>query len=88
MTASRLVEAVHVTRATGFALEMGENEPDVACIGTAILRAGRPVAALSITSLAVRMTPARQAELAGMIRSEVPPLLPAGLTLMAAADPT
>ena len=37
-------------------LELGENEPEVACIGTAILRAGTPVTALSITTLAARMT--------------------------------
>lgn len=85
VTPARLNEAVRDAQALGYALELGENEPDVACIGTAILRSGRPVAALSITSLAARMTPARQQELAHLIRSEVPPLLPSGLSLMAPA---
>lgn len=88
VTAGRLSEAVRDARTLGYALELGENEPDVACIGTAVLRGGRPVAALSITALAVRMTPARQAELAGLIRSEVPPLLPPGLSLMEPAEST
>lgn len=88
VTMNRLSQAVDEARRLGYALEMGENEPDVACIGTAVLRAGRPVAALSITALAAGMTPERQAELADLIHSLVPPLLPPGLSLMAPAEPT
>lgn len=80
----RLLESVTLARACGYAVEHGENEPDVACIGTAIMRGTSPVAAMSITALAVRMTPQRQQELAGMIVSEVGPLLPEGLSLMPA----
>jgi len=84
VTPDRLLESVTAARRCGYALELGENEPDVACIGTAILRGSSPVAAVSITALAVRMTPERQQELAGLMVSEVGPLLPHGLSLMPA----
>lgn len=80
----RLVESVHQARGHGYALELGENEPEVACIGTAILRGTAAVAAVSITALAVRMTQQRQQELAGLIVREFRPLLPQGLSLMPA----
>jgi DNA-binding IclR family transcriptional regulator len=84
MTPERLLESVAAARRCGYAVEHGENEPDVACIGTAILRGGSAVAAVSITALAVRMTPQRQQELAGLMVSEVGPLLPQGLSLVPA----
>jgi DNA-binding IclR family transcriptional regulator len=77
----RLLESVTRVRACGYAVEHGENEPDVACIGTAIMRGTTAVAAISITALAARMTPTRQQELAGLIVTEVGPLLPQGLSL-------
>jgi DNA-binding IclR family transcriptional regulator len=76
-----LRDVVHQARSRGYASEIEENEPGVACIGMAILREGRTVGALSITSLADRMTPDRQGTLAETIRSVVGPLLPEGLTL-------
>lgn len=84
VTPERLLESVRLARGCGYAVELGENEPDVACIGTAIMRGPSPVAAVSITALAVRMTDQRQRELAGMIVREVGPLLPQGLSLMPA----
>ncbi|HSO69482.1 MAG TPA: IclR family transcriptional regulator [Arachnia sp.] len=80
----RLLESVAAARRWGYAVEHGENEQDVACIGTAILRGSAAVAAVSITALAVRMTPQRQQELSRLIVSEVGPLLPQGLSLMPA----
>ena len=77
----RLLTSVNLARRRGYALERGENEPEVACIGTAILRAGTPVAALSITTLAARMTGQRERVLSRLIASEVPPRLPYGLSL-------
>lgn len=85
--AGRLLQAVAEARARGYAVEVGENEPGVACVGVAILREGRAIAALSVTVLADRMTTARQKQLAGLIRTEVPPLLPPGLALATAAAP-
>lgn len=84
VTLPRLQESVHLARARGYALEFGENEPDVACIGTAIMRGSTAVAAVSITALAVRMTEQRQRELARLIVREMPPLLPPGLSLVPA----
>lgn len=80
----RLVESVTLARACGYAVEHGENEPDVACIGTAIMRGTAAVAAMSITALAARMTPRRQHELAALIITAVGPLLPQGLSLIPA----
>ena len=76
-----LRDVVHEARSRGYASELEENEPGVACIGMAILRANRTVGALSITSLADRMAPHRRQELADAIRSVVGPLLPEGLVL-------
>lgn len=77
----RLAAAVHDARQRGYSSEFEENEAGVACLGVAILQAGRPVAALSITGQAERMTPVRQDELFALIRAVLPPLLPDGLTL-------
>lgn len=84
----RLRASVHRARGRGYAVELGENEPDVACIGTAITRGTRAVAALSITALTARMSDARQQELAGLIVREVGPLLPQGLSLLPALSGT
>ncbi|MGB7961443.1 MAG: IclR family transcriptional regulator [Propionicimonas sp.] len=84
VTPERLLDSVNRARGRGYAVELGENEPDVACIGTAIMRGTTAVAAVSITALATRMTEQRQRELAGLIVSEVGPLLPHGLSLLAA----
>jgi len=78
----RLRTAVQQARGRGYAVELGENEPDVACIGTAIIRGTVAVAALSVTALEARMTDALQQELAGLVVREVGPLLPQGLSLL------
>lgn len=77
----RLRDVVDGARRTGIAVEVEENEPGVACLGVALMRGTDAVAALSITSLASRMTPTRIEELGAMVRRELPPLLPNGLTL-------
>ncbi|MGY1643029.1 IclR family transcriptional regulator [Geodermatophilus sp. SYSU D00703] len=81
-----LLDVVHAARSRGYATEIEENEPGVACIGMAILRGNRTVGALSITSLAERMAPDRQVALAEAIRGVVGPLLPEGLALAGPAD--
>lgn len=78
----RLREAVADARRQGYAVEVGENEPGVACIGTAIMHDSTALAALSITAPTSRMSARRQRELARMIVSEVTPLLPQGISLM------
>jgi DNA-binding IclR family transcriptional regulator len=82
VTPDRLHDSVHAARRLGYAVEHGENEPDVSCLGTVIMRGPTPVGALSITALAARMTPEREAELARIIAREAPPLLPEGLHLL------
>jgi DNA-binding IclR family transcriptional regulator len=87
------------TRRRGYAVEVEENEPGIACVAVPLLRggpsaapaapssgqdgAGAPVAALSITAPVDRMSAARIHELYGQIQRVVPPLLPAGLSLPA-----
>lgn len=82
VTPERLRESVALARKYGYAVELGENEPDVACIGTAIMHGTSAVAALSITALADRMTEQRQQRLAQQIITEVAPLLPHELSLV------
>ncbi len=81
VTLDRLTDAVASARRLGYAVERGENEPGVACVGAALMRDSRAVAAISITALENRMTPERQIELVAMLRAVVPPLLPPGITL-------
>lgn len=77
-----LRRAVDAARDKGFSEEHGENEPDVACVGVALMRQDVAVAAVSVTSLASRMTPARQAELVRIIREELPATLPSWLRIV------
>lgn len=81
VTLEQLQEQIALARQRGYSVENEENEPGVACIGMALMRGADAVAALSITSLASRMTPARQAELADMVHEELPRLLPEGISL-------
>lgn len=81
VSVERLRAAIHEMRTTGFASETEENEPGVACLAVALMRNGSPLAAISITSLASRMTPERRDHLKGLIHEVVPPRLPDGVTL-------
>ncbi|PRZ09531.1 IclR family transcriptional regulator [Isoptericola sp. CG 20/1183] len=81
--ADRLREALAEARHTGVATETEENEPGIACAAVAVLRAGRPIAAVSITAPAERMTgAAREARIAAL-REVLPAHLPADLTVPA-----
>ena len=84
LTFEHLRAVVRQARRRGYATELEENEAGVACLGVAIMRDTQVVAAVSITALAGRMTSRRQVELADLIRTELPPLLPQGLSLMPA----
>lgn len=81
VTLPELREQVALARRRGYSVENEENEPGVACVGMALMRGDDAVAALSITSLASRMTPTRQAELAEMVHARLPALLPEGISL-------
>ncbi|WP_129788705.1 IclR family transcriptional regulator [Promicromonospora panici] len=78
---ARLREALAEARRSGVAGETEENEPGIACIAVPLLRAGRAVAAVSITAPAERLRGEARAERVAALRDVLPPLLPAGLTI-------
>lgn len=79
----RLRESVFEARRRGYATELEENEPGIACLGVPILAQGSAVAALSVTMLANSLDDRRMTELAQRVASLVPPRLPEGLRLPA-----
>ncbi|MET4226292.1 IclR family transcriptional regulator [Oerskovia enterophila] len=86
ITADSLWDTLTTARAGGYATETEENEPGISCLAVPLLRAGQAVAALSVTAPADRMGPDRHRELARIVRSVAPPLLPSSLTLPDALD--
>ncbi|WP_277207979.1 IclR family transcriptional regulator [Isoptericola croceus] len=80
-TTDRLREAVAEAHRTGVATETEENETGIACAAVAVLRAGRPLAAVSITAPVERMTGAARAERVAALVETLPAHLPEGLTL-------
>ena len=81
VTEEKLNEAVRAMRATGFASEREENEPGVACVAFALMHGDKPIAAISITSIASRMTDQRIEDLKQLVHETVPPLLPDDVTM-------
>lgn len=79
--AGRLRQAVADARTRGYATEIEENEPGIACLGVPILSDGTAVAALSVTMLAPSLDGERIDEVAARIAELVPPRLPDGLEL-------
>jgi DNA-binding IclR family transcriptional regulator len=76
-----LRRAIDAARRRGYGEEDQENEPGIGCVAVALLRAGRPVAAVSITAPAERLTGTdRDRRLDALLRT-LPTLLPAGLTV-------
>lgn len=80
----RLASILETARERGYATETEENEAGISCLAVPMLRDGAPVAAVSITAPSDRMTPARRTELARIISSDLPALLPVGVALPAA----
>ncbi|MEE6283324.1 IclR family transcriptional regulator [Georgenia sp. MJ170] len=81
VTADHLWRALEDARRRGFAAEREENEPGISCLAVPLLRAGLPVAAVSITAPAERMTDERYGWLHEQVQRVLPPLLPTGMTL-------
>lgn len=69
------------SRDTGYAIENQENEPDISCVATPLLRDDTAIAAVSITAPAERMSPERVEWLYEQMRDVLPARLPDGLTL-------
>ncbi len=86
ITADSLWDTLSAARAAGYSTETEENEPGISCLAVPLLRAGQAVAALSVTAPADRMGPGRHRELARIVRSVAPPLLPSSLSLPDALD--
>ncbi|PUB24078.1 IclR family transcriptional regulator [Promicromonospora sp. AC04] len=84
-TPRRLRAALADARTSGVAGETEENEPGIACVAVPLLRAGRAVAAVSITAPVERLRGAARAERVGALRKVLPSLLPAGLGVPGAA---
>jgi DNA-binding IclR family transcriptional regulator len=80
-TAERLRAVLDEACDRGYAAEVEENEPGIACVAVALLRAGRPVAAVSITAPVERMAGAARDERAGALRDVLAGALPTGLTV-------
>ncbi|MCL1868916.1 MAG: helix-turn-helix domain-containing protein [Promicromonosporaceae bacterium] len=72
----RALDAAH---ARGYAEEDEESEPGIACVAVAVVRAGRPVAAVSITAPAERLAGAPRRERLDALCRSLPAMLPAGL---------
>ncbi len=81
MTPAALRATCEATRATGFATETEENEPGISCVAVPVLRAGQPVAAVSVTAPAERLGARRRREIEAILREVVPPLLPPTLAV-------
>ncbi|MFD2797643.1 IclR family transcriptional regulator [Promicromonospora vindobonensis] len=73
--------ALDGARASGIADETEENEAGIACIAVPLLRAGRAVAAVSITAPVERLTGDARDERVAALREILPSLLPAALTV-------
>lgn len=80
---SRLRQAVADARRRGYATEVEENEPGIACLGVPILAEGSAVAALSVTMLSNTLDEHRMSEVAERVAALVPSRLPEGLELPA-----
>ena len=82
--AAQLRDAVAAARERGYATEIEENEPGIACLGVPLLSNGGAIAALSGTMLASHVDDQRLAEVAARIAELVPPRLPENVELPAA----
>ncbi|WIY82775.1 IclR family transcriptional regulator [Propionimicrobium sp. PCR01-08-3] len=78
-----LRKAVVQARERGYATEIEENEPGIACLGVPVLFEGAAVAALSVTMLATTFGAERMDEVAATIAELVPPRLPENFELPA-----
>lgn len=63
----RLVDEIARVRTHGYAIEIEENEPGIACVGVPLLVVGNPVAAISITMPVERCSHERLHDLAALI---------------------
>ena len=79
--AQTLRAAIKLARTRGYATEIEENEPGIACLGVPILANNTAIGALSVTMLAHTLNEGRIAEVASTIAKLLPARLPEGLYL-------
>ncbi len=72
---------VSLARERGWAQEVEENEPGIACVGAPLLRGGVAVAAVSVTAPVERMGAGRPEEIYALMCDVLPAHLPAAFTL-------
>ena len=76
---SHLRAVLDAARVQGFAAETEENEPGIACVAVAVVRAGHAVGAVSVTAPVERLTGEHRAARVAALRELLPRLLPGGL---------
>ena len=74
-------EAVVAARLDGYAIEQEESEPGIGCVAVAILRARRPVAAISVTMPIERLDAERTRVVGERMRTLMTEGLPEALTV-------
>lgn len=80
-TRGRLRSAIDFVHEHGYAVEVEETEPGIACVAVAILRAGDPVAAVSITAPVERLQSGARKERAQRMRRVLSGFLPTTLSV-------
>lgn len=81
LSPAALAAVLDAARADGLARETEENEAGIACLAVPLLRAGQGVAAVSVTAPVERLTAAHRAAVERALREQLPPLLPADMTV-------
>ncbi len=74
----RAIDAAHEH---GYGEEVEENEPGISCVAVAVVRQGRPIAAVSITAPAERLTGEARTRRLAALRESLAGNLPAGLSV-------
>lgn len=67
----RLLQEIDRVRTHGYAIEIEENEPGIACVGVPLMILDQPIAAVSITMPIERCSQERLRELAALITTSV-----------------
>lgn len=79
--AGRLADELAAARRRGWASEVEENEPGIACVAVPVLRGATPVAAVSVTVPVERGDASRREAIGRTLLDHLPALLPAGLSV-------
>ncbi|MGP9537287.1 IclR family transcriptional regulator [Brachybacterium sp. AOP43-C2-M15] len=78
ITPEHLAEVVAEAESRGWAAEIEENEPGIACVGVALVRPGGRSVSVSVTGPIERMDARRRTEVGELLRAELGALAPTG----------